>query len=74
MPFVVLVSEPRLKNLTFTWTASVGTIVEGQEMRVVKIKAPTQKARVDLTATVRVGGLPRGCQDTASATRPVGGI
>src|SRR5262249_33571698 len=37
MPFAVIVSDPSLRKLTFAWTVSAGTIVEGQGTRVIKV-------------------------------------
>ncbi|HEY2866941.1 MAG TPA: hypothetical protein VGJ02_07610 [Pyrinomonadaceae bacterium] len=66
MPFVVLISDPKLRKLTFEWRVNAGNIVEGQGSRVVKVRAPA--GRSTITANVRVGGLPQGCHDTASAS------
>src|SRR5689334_5221531 len=71
MPFVVLVSEPRLKDLTFTWTVSAGTIVEGQGTRVLKVRAPIKAAGDPVKASVTVGGLPQGCLNTSANGSPV---
>ena len=71
MPFVVLVSEPRLKNLSFSWTVSTGTIAEGQGTRVIKVRAPASNGTKNITATVTVQGLPQGCRNVASDTAEI---
>jgi len=71
MPFVVLVSEPRLKNLSFAWTVSTGTIAEGQGTRVIKVRAPAPNGTKTITATVTVQGLPQGCRNMASDTAEI---
>jgi len=71
MPFVVLVSEPRLKNLSFAWTVSTGTIAEGQGTRVIKVRAPAPNGTKNITATVTVQGLPQGCRNMASDTAEI---
>jgi len=71
MPFVVLVSEPRLKNLSFAWTVSTGTIAEGQGSRVIKVRAPAANGTKSIVATVTVQGLPQGCRNVASDTAEI---
>jgi hypothetical protein len=71
MPFVVLVSEPRLKNLSFAWTISMGTIAEGQGTRVIKVRAPAANGTKNIVATVTVQGLPQGCRNVASDTAEI---
>lgn len=71
MPFVVLVSEPRLKNLSFAWSVSTGTIAEGQGTRVIKVRAPAANGTRNVVATVTVQGLPQGCRNVASGTAEI---
>jgi hypothetical protein len=71
MPFVVLVSEPRLKNLSFAWTVSMGTIAEGQGSRVIKVRAPAANSTKSIVATVTIQGLPQGCRNVASDTAEI---
>ena len=71
MPFVVLVSEPRLKNLSFSWTVSTGSIAEGQGTRVMKVRAPAVNGTKNIVATVTVQGLPQGCRNIASGTAEI---
>ncbi|HYJ91500.1 MAG TPA: hypothetical protein VEV84_09340 [Pyrinomonadaceae bacterium] len=65
MPFAVIVSDPSLRKLTFAWTVSAGTIVEGQGTRVIKVRAPAGGGP-SVSATVSVGGLPNGCISASS--------
>jgi hypothetical protein len=71
MPFVLTVSDPTSRKLTFVWTVSAGTIVQGQGTSVLKVRVPDNHRTPTLTATVTVGGLPKNCVSTASET---GGI
>jgi hypothetical protein len=66
MPFVLTVSDPSLRKLTFAWTVSAGTIVEGQGSRVIKVIAPTDRTGPTVNATVTVNGLPNSCANSAS--------
>lgn len=55
------------KYITYTWSVSSGRILEGQGTN--KIKVSTEKWKdVKSTATVKLGGLPDDCPDTAEET------
>lgn len=57
--------DPATEGLTYNWTVSAGTIVEGQGTNGISVKA----AKGDVvTASVEIGGLPAGCGNVASAT------
>lgn len=58
-------------GLSFKWTTSVGTIVEGQGTRSIKLKLDEKDGRSP-TATVDIIGLPEGCTSSASETSPFG--
>jgi hypothetical protein len=65
--FTALVSGAEANaKLTFNWTTSSGTILNGQGTPTVTITdAPMYRS---LTMTVEVQGLPQGCANTASCT------
>jgi hypothetical protein len=65
MPFAVIISDPSLRKLTFAWTVSAGTIVEGQGTRVIKVRGPASGGD-KVSATVNVVGLPDGCISVSS--------
>jgi hypothetical protein len=68
MPFVLTVSDPTLRKLSFEWKVSAGTIVEGQRTRVIKVTAPSDQSLMNITATVTVKGLADGCSNEAAET------
>lgn len=54
-------------SLTYHWTISAGTISSGQDSS--SISVDTTGIRLEpVTATVQVGGLPKGCPNKASCT------
>lgn len=60
-----LTMDPATEGLTYNWSVSTGTIVEGQATNGISVKA----AKGDVvTASVEIGGLPAGCGNVASAT------
>lgn len=58
-------------GLSYKWTTSVGTIVEGQGTKSINLKLDQKDGRSP-TATVDIFGLPDGCTSSASETRPGG--
>jgi hypothetical protein len=69
--FTVKSSENLQPNVRFEWTVSDGTILDGQGTRSIKARTPGYGESTNLTATVTVQGLPKGCLSTASETSAV---
>jgi hypothetical protein len=65
VPFKVTV-KPTESKLTFNWTVSRGTIAEGQGTPTIKVRVGQDDP--DVTATVKIGGLPQECVNVASET------
>lgn len=61
-------------DFTFHWTASNGTIVEGQGTRKIKFKHKKGAEGQSLSVTATIGGLPKDCQTSASASPSVAKI
>jgi hypothetical protein len=71
MVFTMKSSENLQPDVRFEWTVSDGTILEGQGTKSMKVKTPSYNQITDLTATVRLQGLPQGCLSVASETGAV---
>jgi hypothetical protein len=54
------------KKLSYKWSVSSGKIVDGQGTPTLKVRF--SDAGESLTATVDVGGLPDGCETSASCS------
>jgi len=68
VPFTVIVNGADARAvLTYTWTASIGTIVEGQGTPTIKLDT-TGLGFKSFTATVKVGGLNPACASVASCS------
>lgn len=65
--FIADVKGYSSKNLTFSWTVSLGKIVAGENSRRIKIEVPHDIHKDVLKVTVEFRGLPDGCLATASA-------
>jgi len=58
--------QPRDVSVTYNWSISSGTIVAGQGTTVITVEAGNNDD--NCTATVEIGGLPKECRNTGSAT------
>lgn len=66
MTFVTVISSAGYQpNVTYNWSVSNGTIVEGQGTPIIKVSTAGLQLTY-VTATVYVGGLCPSCQSTAS--------
>ena len=54
-------------NVTYNWTVSAGSIESGQGMSMIMVNTKGLWGKT-ITATVEVGGFPRGCSSTSSST------
>ena len=57
-------------KLTFRWTVSAGTIVDGQGTESIKVDTKNLAGKT-VTATVEVDGFDPGCNNTASCSTPI---
>lgn len=57
---------PKDLSVTYNWTVSAGTITSGQGTSVITVEVESNDE--NCTATVEIGGLPRECSSTGSAT------
>lgn len=55
-------------SISYVWTVSAGTIIEGQNSPVIRVATTPEMANSDATATVEIKGLPDNCIKTASET------
>ena len=69
--FVVNVSGEGGRELSYNWTVSEGTIESGQGTVAITVRTPLRESRIDLRATVTVGGLLTGCENIAAETASV---
>ena len=56
--------------LTYHWTVSAGTVLEGQGTDSIKVDTKNLAGK-EVTATVKVGGIDPACSNTASCTTPI---
>ncbi len=68
LSFTVNVKDYDLSKVSYKWTVSNGTIVEGGETPNITIDVSKLPDGTNITATVEVKGLPEGCPNTASET------
>lgn len=61
-------------RLEYSWSVSAGTITEGQGTAAIAVATDRSMAGGNVTATVTVGGLPPGCEKTASEIAPIDAI
>jgi len=61
-------------RLQFVWTINEGTIVSGQGTQAITIATKIAMAGSSVIATVRVEGLPTGCEKIYSETAPIAPI
>jgi len=57
---------PKDVSVTYNWSVSAGIITSGQGTSVITVEAGNDDA--NCTATVEIGGLPRECSNSSSAT------
>jgi PKD-like domain len=65
----IAVGDPA-PEITYQWTVTTGTIVEGQGTNSIKVDTKNL-AHKTITATVKVGGIDAECNSTASCTTPI---
>jgi hypothetical protein len=56
-------------KITYEWTVEKSTITEGQGTSTIKVIGSEPGSTI--TASVKIGGLPAGCENTASESGPV---
>jgi hypothetical protein len=66
--FSVIYSPP-IEKVSFKWTVSEGTIIEGQGTPAITVTAPAGVKKI--TATVLIDGFPKGCSNTESCSTDV---
>jgi hypothetical protein len=67
---VILSDETKKLNLEYEWTVSAGIITSGQGTISISVDTTDLENR-NITATVKIKGLPENCLDTASETSEV---
>ena len=60
-------------SLKYEWTITAGTIVEGQNSSAIKVATTPEMTNSDVTATVKIEGLPDTCVKTAFETASIVG-
>lgn len=73
MEFKAQISGNVPDGVRYEWTVSAGQIIDGQGTQAIKVRSPEQDL-TNLTATIRVLGLPGGCTLSESETAPVAPI
>lgn len=75
MTFTANISGGSCDNVTYNWTVSSGTIVEGQGTPVIRVATTKEMANSNVTATFTASGdcLCEDCPRTASGDGPVAG-
>jgi hypothetical protein len=70
LTFTANVAGIPTENITYNWTVSAGTIVEGQGTSQIKVETAREMAGGNLTATVEIGSerIAGICESTASET------
>jgi hypothetical protein len=64
--------EGKVPNeVSYSWTVSEGSIVQGQGTDKIKVDADWETSGISLTATVEIFGLPKECPNTSSETAGV---
>ncbi|MGI8788410.1 MAG: hypothetical protein ACR2HG_11695 [Pyrinomonadaceae bacterium] len=66
--FTANVAGGSQSEVTYNWTTSAGTIIEGQGTPVVRVATTPDMAGGTVTGTVTIGGVCDECQKTASDT------
>ena len=61
-------------NLEFEWTVSAGTIIDQQGKPEIRVMTTEEMAATNLTATVKVKGLPENCSSEASEIAVIQGM
>lgn len=64
------VKIPDIK-ITYDWKVSSGEIISGQHTSRIYVRTAVAPDKYYLTATIKIVGLPPGCQNTASDSFPV---
>ena len=68
MTFTANVSGGSGETITYDWTVSSGTIIEGQGTPVIRVATTPEMAGGNVTASVRIGGVCEDCPRDASET------
>ena len=68
MTFTANVSGGNGEAVTYNWTVTSGTIIEGQGTPVVRVATTPEMAGGNVTATVNIGGVCDECKKDASET------
>lgn len=71
MTFTANVSGGSGETVTYNWTVSAGTIIEGQGTPVIRVATTPEMAGSNVTATVEIGGVCEECRKTDSETAPI---
>src|SRR5258707_1356609 len=67
--FTAELSKGAPSNTTYSWTVSAGEIVSGQNTLTLQVRLPNNaKFEGNLTATLEIRGLGKGCPETISET------
>ncbi len=67
MTFTANAGENNTSSISYEWKASAGVIIEGQNSPVIRIATTPEMAGEEITATVKVKGLPENCANTFSS-------
>ena len=64
----------RNENLKYTWTASLGSIIEGQNTPTIKVATTAEMSGANITAKVEIRGLPTDCTNEFSEVSSIEAI
>jgi hypothetical protein len=65
----------RNENLRFVWTVEkYGRIISGQGTKKIKVETKSEDRYQGLIGTVKIYGLPSGCDDTISASAAIAAL
>ncbi|NOT52426.1 MAG: hypothetical protein HOP10_14240 [Chitinophagaceae bacterium] len=68
---IVAVTKNTPASVTYNWTISNGTIISGQGTAMIKVNTAGLPEGAFITATLELGGIPKSCTNTASASSEV---
>jgi hypothetical protein len=69
--FTASVSSGSDQKITYEWTVGEGTVEHGLRTPSISVRTPIGTTPINLSAVVRIGGLPDGCPNEGKKTVPV---
>jgi hypothetical protein len=72
MTFTANLSGGNQEGITFNWSVSAGSIVEGQGTPSIRVSVPSDGSVTNVTATVNIGGTQPACNCDTEASETAG--